>query len=152
MGVGSAWTEATPASVSKLNFMEVVSGTGAELAALDKSKHRLVACTSTGSGYTLDHVCLFSTDGTTAIDLLNIAAHTHTSASDGGDIVDVFRANPKFMDLILTKTNDLQSAQWNTTTVSTGTVSNDTDGTTGERSIKLLTGATSGGAETIYYP
>jgi hypothetical protein len=152
MGLGSPYTEATPVSVSKINFMELVSGTGAELAALDKSKHRLVSCTSTGSGYTLDHVYLFSTDGTTAIDLSNIASHTHTSSSDGGDIVDVFRANPKFMDLILTKTNDLDKANWIQTVTSTGSIANDTDGTTGERSIKLLTGATSGSGSTISYP
>jgi hypothetical protein len=43
-------------------------------------------------------------------------------------------------------------AQWNQAVTSTGTIEDNTDGTSGARSIKLLTGATSGATSTIYYP
>jgi len=157
MTTGSAWTNTTPASVSKLNFMEIVSGTGTELAALDKTKHRLVTCTSTGSGFTLDHVYLFSTDGTTAIDL-GIIDHTHSGTGDGGKFINIFLGSPKVFDLILTKATDLYEANWASavywirTVTSTGTVENKTDGTTGERSIRLRTNGTSGATATISYP
>ncbi len=146
---GDPHTETTPESVSKLNFMTLISGTGAELAALDKSKFRLATCTSTGSGFTLNHVYITSTDATTWIDISSMAAHTHTSSSDGGDIVDVIIANPNFFDLCLTGTSDLKKAQWTETIVTTGTI---TDEGTGERDILLSTGTTSGGAATIQYP
>jgi len=152
MPLGDEWTSIIPGSVAKLNGMTVTYGTGDYLAGLDKTKHKLVVCTSTGSGLTINHVYLASADGTTWIDLSGIITHTHSSSSDGGTLVELFIANPKFMDLSLTKTNDLLKAQWIQTVTSTGTIADDTDGTTGERSIKLLTGATSGSGSTISYP
>jgi len=152
MSLGDEWTDLTSGSSAKLNGMTVTYGTGAYLASLDKTKHKLLVCTSTGSGFTLDHAYLCSTDGTTAIDLSQVFAHTHSTSTDGGILADIFKANPKFMDLSLTKTDDLLKAQWIETVTSTGTVANDTDGTSGERSIKLLTGATSGSGSTISYP
>jgi hypothetical protein len=159
MTIGSAWTETTPASVSKLNFMELVSGTGAELAALDKTKHRLVTCTSTGSGFILDHVYLFSTDGTTSLDITASLPHNHGSDTTGGFYIDILRdGNPSFVDLWLTKATDLYEASWaspvywNKTVTSTGTVENFTDGTTGERAIRLRPNGTSGSGSTINYP
>jgi len=146
MSLGDSWGT-TEGSTSKLNKMTVPSGTGDYLQTLDKSKHKLVVCTSTSGGLTINHVYLASADATTWIDLADIVG---TSGST--DVINIFIGDPKFYDLMLTKTNDLQSAQWIGTAVSSGTVANDTDGTTGERSIKLLTGATSGGAYTISYP
>jgi hypothetical protein len=152
MGLGDEWTSIVSGSVAKLNGMTVTWGTGAYLSGLDKTKHKLIVCTSTGSGLTVDHVYLADSTGTTWLDLTSIAAHTHSSSSDGGILSSIFTANPKIMDISLTKTQDLKKAQWIETVTSTGTVADDTDGTTGERSIKLLTGATSGSGSTISYP
>jgi hypothetical protein len=152
MSMGDAYSEKTVYSASKSNKTSVISGTGAYLAALDKTKHKLVAATSTSDGYTLDHLYLYTEDGTSKIDLLSVQSHDHTSADTGGILETVFSNNPSLCDLWLTKTNDLMKAQWNQTVTSTGTIVDDTDGTSGERSIKLLTGATSGSGSTISYP
>ncbi len=159
MSVGIPWTESTPGSVSKLNFTGIISGTGAELAALDKTKHTLVRCTSTGSGFTLDHVYLFSNDGTTSIDLTSVLEHTHEDSSTGGSLVSLqMGANADITDLMLTKTTDLYEANWAApvywirTVTSTGSVENKIDGTTGEHSIRLRPNGTSGSGATISYP
>ena len=149
MSLGDEWTSITPGSTSKLNTMTVTWGTGAYLAGLDKSKHKLVVCTATGSGLTIDHVYVADSTSTTWIDLADIVG---TGGGGAGQVINTFIGDPKFFDLMLTKTNDLLKAQWIQTLVSSGTITDDTDGTTGERSIKLLTGATSGGAATISYP
>lgn len=152
MSLSGPWDNTTPASQSKKNLTSVISGTGGTLAALDKTKFKILVCTSTGSGLTVDHVYLCNAAGDALVDLTQVAAHSHSGSSDGGNLVDMFRDNPTYADLMLTRTNDLQKAQWNQTLVTSGTITDDTDGTTGERSIKLLTGATSGGASTIAYP
>ena len=151
-GIEGPWSTTTEGSASKLNKMTVVSGSGTDLATLTKSEHGLWRCTATGSGFTINHLYLISADGTSAIDVSSIAEHAHTSTSTGGTLLDIYRGNPKFLDLALTKTDDLKKAQWNETIVTTGTITDTTDGTTGERSIKLATGTTSGGAATITYP
>jgi len=156
LSLSGPYDNAEPASVAKVNKTNVITMDGADLATLDKTKFRIVTCTATGSGFTIDHVYLFSTDGTTAIDLSAGAAHTHSSASDGGEVIKIFESNPTACDLWLTKTTDLDvsgaSTTWIETVTSTGSTANDTDVTTGERSIKLLTGATSGSGSTISYP
>jgi len=154
MGLGDAWTSTTAGSVTKLNTSTIIWGSGEYLQTLDKTKHKVVVCTETSSGLTIDHVYLADSLGETWIDLSTVAAHTHSSGTDGGDLTTVFIANPKFFDLSLTKSSDLitSGTTWLKTLVSTGTITDDTDGTSGERSIKLLTGATSGGAATISYP
>ena len=149
--MGVPWSR-TPSSDAKLNYMEIISGTGAELAALDKTKHTLVRCTSTGSGFTIDRVYLFSADGTTAIDLSGLIDHTHTGEGDGGRLAEITGHNQDSIDLLLTKTDDLKKAQWIETVTSTGTIEDNTDGTTGERAIRLRTNGTSGATATISYP
>jgi hypothetical protein len=151
-GNGGPWLTTTPASTARENLTSVISGSGADLAGLTKSEYALFRCTSTGSGFTVNHLYLISADGTSAIDVSSIASHTHSSSSDGGSILDIMRSNPKYLELSLTKTQDLKKAQWNETITSTGSGTDTTDGTTGERSIKLASGATSGGAYTIQYP
>jgi len=150
--VGGPWADTTPGSASKMNRVTIISGSGADLATLDKDEHVLAKCTSTGSGFTLNHVYQTSADGTSWIDISSTAAHTHSSTAEGGGLVQIYAANSKFLDLALTKTQDLKKAQWIETIVTTGSITDTTDGTTGERSIKLATGATSGGAATITYP
>ena len=145
MSLGNEWDNITPASASKLNGVTLTYGTGAYLATLDKTKHKLLVCTSTGSGYTLDHLYLCTTDGTNAIDI------TPLSSIDI-NLIEVLYSNPEVIDLLLTKTDDLKKAQWIEAITSTGVISDDTDGTTGERSIKLDSGATSGASAQISYP
>ena len=154
MSVSTPYTETTPGSVSRMNRTTVITDTGANLSVLDKTKHKIVACSSTGSGYTLDHAYLFTEDGTTAIDLRTLAAHTHTSSADGGDIGSLYSAEPNvyYTDLLMSKTDDLKKAQWIEAITSTGVITDDTDGTTFERSIKLDSGATSGASAQISYP
>jgi hypothetical protein len=153
MGNQAAWLN-TPHSDSRMNMVTAIPNTGTVLAALDKTKHKLLICTASGSGLILDHVYLCNEAGDALIDITTGAPHTHSSSTDGGELVNLFIANSKFFDLSLTKTNDLitSGTTWNKSITSTGTIADDTDGTTGERSIKLLTGATSGSGSTITYP
>jgi hypothetical protein len=145
-------------SDSRMNRMTNIPNTGTALAALDKTKHGILICTASGSGLIKDHVYLCNADGDALIDLSAGAAHTHTSSTTGGELMDIFIANPRFMQLDLTKTTDLYEASWTTpvywirTVTSTGSVENKTDGTTGERSIRLRPNATSGSGATISYP
>jgi hypothetical protein len=145
MGIGDAWLK-TAFSDAKGNKMTIISGTGAYLAGVTKANHTLLVCTSTGSGFTINHVYLCNADGTTVTDLADIVG------SGGASVIDLFIPDPKFYDLMLTKTNDLDRANWIQTTTSTATIANDTDGSDFSRSIKLLTGATSGSGATISYP
>ena len=137
MSVSDAWTSSDPASVARKNRTSVITDTGTNLAALDKLKHKIVTCSSTGSGFTLDHAYLFTEDGSSAIDLSAEQSHVHNSSTTGGELINIFASNPTFFDLSLTKTDDLLKAQWIETVTGTGSIENNTDGTTGERSIRL---------------
>src|SRR4030095_6608579 len=86
-------------SDNRMNRMTNIPNTGAVLAALDKTKHGLLICTQSGSGLIVDHVYLCNAAGDALIDLSSGAAHTHSSSPDGGDFINIFAANPKFMDL-----------------------------------------------------
>lgn len=141
-----------PHSDSRLNKMTVPILTGAEIAALNKALHRLVICRSTGSGFTVDHLYMANTAADAWIDVTSTASHDHSSSTQGGTIDAIFRGNPLYCDLWLTKTDDLKKAQWIETVTSTGTVEDSTDGTTGERSIRLRPNGTSGSGSTISYP
>jgi len=158
MSISDAWDETKPGSSTRLNKMTIVTDSGTDLASLDKTKHKIVACDSTGSGFTLDHAYLFTADGTTAIDLVGTSAHTHNSSTDGGSLLNIYDANPAIIDLWVTKPTDLYEATWatpvywNKAVTSTGSVENATDGTTGERSIRLRPNGTSGSGATISYP
>jgi len=152
MSLTDSWTQGTPGSSSRINKQLIISDTGTNLAALNKANIRAVRCTATGSGLTVNHFYIVNAALDAFIDVSASGSHTHTSSADGGSLIDIFESNPKFMDLALTKTDELDKAKWIETLVTTGTTANDTDGTTGERSLKLLTGATSGGAATLGYP
>jgi len=138
--------------------MTNIPNTGTNLAALDKTKHGLLICTADGSGLIKDHVYLCTADGTSLIDLLSISAHRHGSSTDGGEFMEIFWRNSTLYDLQLTKTTDLYEANWAApvywirAVTSTGSVENKTDGSTGERSIRLRPNATSGSGSTISYP
>jgi len=147
-----AWAK-TVLSDARLNRMTVIPNSGINLAALDKTLHGLLICTADGGSLTKDHVYLCSADGTTLIDISGTSSHTHSSSTDGGSIIDIYKATPKIQDLNLIKTNDLDKANWIASAVTgTGSVENKTDGTTGERSIRLRPNATSGSQAQISYP
>jgi hypothetical protein len=151
-GLAGPWTDQTDGSVAKLNLMMVISGPGADLAALPKSQHVLMKCTLDGGGLVKDHVYQTSTDATSLIDVTGIASHTHSSNATGGTLVDIFRGNSKLNDLSLTRTTDLKKASWIETAFTGGTAEDTIDGTTGERSIRLRTNATLAAAYTLQYP
>ena len=46
MSVSDPWAETTPGSATRLNKMTVITEDGTTLAALDKTKHKPVVCTS----------------------------------------------------------------------------------------------------------
>ncbi len=152
MSVSTPWTNSTPASTARNNKVTIISDTGTNLAALDKTKHRAVFCTATGGGLTVNHLYLVNAAQDAFIDLGVVASHTHTSSTDGGSFIDIIVANPKAFILGLTKTDELLKANWIQTVTSTGVITDDTDGTTLERSVKLDSGATSGASATISYP
>ncbi len=158
MSLGGIYTTSTQDSAAKKNLFGVVSGTGAYLASLDKSKITLAFCTSTGSGLTVDHIYVVSADNTTFIDLRTLASHNHSGSTSGGVYEDIKINSPDILDLMLTKTTDLYEASWASpvywikAVTSTGSVENKTDGTTGERSIRLRPNGTSGSGATISYP
>jgi len=152
MSVSTPWTNSTPASSARNNRTGVITDTGANLASLDKTKHKIVTCSSTGSGYTINHAYLFHEDGTNQTDLMQTDVHAHSDSTNGGAAIDILMNNPKLFILTLTKTDELLKANWIQTVTGTGSIEDKTDGTTGERSIRLRPNATSGSGSTISYP
>ena len=140
----------TPHSDTRMNRMTNIPNTGAVLATLDKTKFGLFICTQDGSGLLKDNIYFCNAAGDSLIRVANQVL--------GGGIATTFQGEPKFFDLSLTKTTDLYEANWAAplywirTVTSTGSVENKTDGTTGERSIRLRPNATSGSGATISYP
>src|SRR6188474_3086279 len=153
MSLTDSWGAATPASQTKKNLTSVISGTGAYLASLDKTKHKVLVCTDSGSGFIEDHAYLCTADGLSVIDISDVGLHYHSpGTTDGGDLIDVYSVNWTVTDLFLSRVTDLQKANWIQTVTSTGTIEDATDGTTGERSIRLRPNGTSGSGSTISYP
>lgn len=129
--------------------MTVPSGAGDDLAGLNKELHKLIVCTEDGSGLLKDHVYCANAEADAWIDISVTGSHTHSGDNDGGSILNIFAGNPLFADTGAVFMHNIDKARWVETVVSTGTSANDTDGSTGELSFKLLTGATSGGAATL---
>jgi hypothetical protein len=148
-GLWGPWTDSTPSSFSKNNGMDVISGTGSDLATLDKTKHRAVFCTADGGGLLRDHYYLVNAAADAFIDISSTAAHTHSATSDGGSLVNIYSANPLFADTGALFMHNIDVAKWVKTNTTTGDTTNDTDGTTGELSMKQSSGATSGASTTI---
>jgi hypothetical protein len=149
MSLGDSWSNTTPASSSKLNVTNVISGTGAYLATLDKTRHKIFVCTSTGSGFTVNHVYLCNIDGLSVTDITDVDVHTHSGSSSGGGYDNIIRANMNIFDTgAYLLTNPFKS-KWVEDVSVTGVITDHTDGTTFERSIKLDTGATSASTASI---
>lgn len=155
MGLGDAWTEATAGSAAKLNVSTVVFGSGAYLATLNKQLHKILVCTSTGSGFTLDHVYLCSFDGTQALDLSDVNEHSHTDSSTGGAFENVLWNNTDTMDSGLFGLTNLtadSTGMYRQSVSGTGAHTTQTDGTTAERYIQADTGGTVSSTTSIHTP
>ena len=151
MSLSGEWDDQTAGSHSKLNLMTTISDTGDNLELLDKTKVRLVFCTanSTGDNLLKDHTYTVNADADAFIDVTATGSHNHTGTSDGGSLIDMFSGNPLFADTGAVFMHNIDKARWVETVTSTGSTANDTDGTTGELSFKLSSGATSGAAATL---
>lgn len=146
MSAASAWNDQTPGSVSRMNLMDVVSGTGAYLASLDYSKHKILVCTSTGSGFIIDHVYLCETDGSGVIDISSSIAHNHSGPTEGGYLSKVFAASPEQVDTQTQFMFHIKKADFTETITSTGTTADVTSGVNfdGQTVTRVASGATSG--------
>jgi len=152
MSLGNAWENITPASTSKMNTSTVVYGSGTYLESLDKTKHKIFVCTSSGGALLVNHIYLCSADGLSLIDVSQVEAHTHSSgAGQGGLITNIDIAVPEHIDLLLTKTTDVVKASWIQTVTGTGTIEDNTDGSS-IRNVRLRPNATSASGATISYP
>lgn len=148
-GLWGPWDDQTTGSFSKLNGMTVLSGTGDDLELLDKTKFRIVFCTADGGSLLKDHTYAVDTEAETFIDISSTGSHMHSGTNDGGGLLDIFSANPLFADTASYLMLNIDKARWVETVTSTGSTANDSDGTTGELSFKLSSGATSGAAATL---
>ena len=128
--------------------MTILSADGDDLETLDKTKFRIVFCTanSTGDSLLQDHLYAVDTAAEDFIDITAMASHTHSGSTQGGALIDIFTANPLFQDTGAYFMFNIDKARWLESVVTGGSTANDTDGSTGELSFKLSTGATSGAA------
>ena len=148
-GLGSPWSDSTVGSASRMNLQVCIVGPAADLALLDPTLFTLCKATTTGSGFTLDHVYVARTDGTGWDDISSAQPHTHTGNSDGGLLSDVEISNGQMVDTGARFMFAADKANWTESISSTGSVTNDTDGTTSEKSILLDSGSTSGSRSQI---
>lgn len=145
-GIRGPWDIATSGSPSKLNGMTIIYGVGADIAASDKTQVQYAFCTSTGSGFTVNHFYAVNAAQDAWLDISGAADHTHSGTGDGGELEPVFRDSPTFWDIYF-RADEMIKANWVQTVSSTGSIADDTTGN--ENSVKLLTGATSGSGSTI---
>src|SRR5262245_36212246 len=141
------YDDLTPDSFTKKNFMQVISGRGSDLngLTLNPKTYTLAFCTLSESGFIVNHLYLAKEDLTGWIDVTQLFAHTHSGSSDGGDFIDILRANPKEIDtgfMFMDKACSLLKSAFVETVSGTGSTADDT--TSNESSLKLATGATSG--------
>lgn len=146
MSSADAYDDSTPASVLRENLTGVISGTGTYLATLDYSKHKILVCTETGLGFTIDHVYLCEADGLGVVDISSSIPHTHTSSTDGGPLSDVFSSTIDYVDTGGLYMFNMLKADWVEVITSTGSTSESTSetGFTNHKVLKVSTGATSG--------
>jgi hypothetical protein len=151
MSVSTPWLNSTPASVARKNMTSVISDTGANMSAMDKTKFKIVFCTATGSGFTINHLYMTSADGTSWIDLSVTQDHYHSSVDDGGHYIRILMGNPEVLDLYLSQPIHFQDTEWNTTFTGTGSAEFDGGGGSSKPYIRLRPNGTSGSGSTISY-
>jgi hypothetical protein len=151
MSVSTPWLNSTPASVARKNMTSVISDTGANMSAMDKTKFKIVFCTATGSGFTINHLYMTSADGTSWIDLSVTQDHYHSSVDDGGHYIRILMGNPEVLDLYLSQPIHFQDTEWNTTFTGTGSAEFDGGGCSSKPYIRLRPNGTSGSGSTISY-
>ena len=149
MSSGSPWSTATPASVNRKNKTSVITLSGDDITALDKSLFKIVTCNEDGGDYLEHHTYYFGDDGTTVVDLTDLVSHNHTS-SDGGELIYIYTHNPETLDLHLIRPTDLIKANWNQTVTGTGSIE-DGGGGSSDPYIRLRPNGTSGSGSTISY-
>ena len=155
MGLGDEWTETTAGSASKLNQVTLTWGTGTYLAGLDKTKHKLAFCTATGSGLTINHLYVASTDGTEWLDLSDVNEHLHQDSASGGSFENVLVNNADVIDSGIFGVTNLtadSTGMYRQAVSGTGAHTTQTDGTTFERYIQADTGGTVSSTTSIHSP
>jgi hypothetical protein len=151
MSISTAWTNRTPASTARKNKMTVISDTGTNLTALDKSKHRVVFCTADGGEFLKDHTYTSNADADEWIDITDTPFHTHFDDGDGGSIFYLWDAHSQNFQVDFIKPTDWLKAQWVQTVTGTGTIE-DAEDASGVNYIRLRPNGTSGSSATIAYP
>lgn len=134
-GVLGPWLDTTAGSAVKLDGMTRISGAGVDLATLSPSIHKFLHCTASGSGFIVDHNYMANSTSDAYID-------EQTAGSTA--YITTIATNSKVIDTGGLFVFDVHVADWVASNTSTGTTTDDTDGTTGELSIKLAPGITSG--------
>ena len=155
MSLGDEWTETTAGSASKLNQVTITYGTGAYLSGLDKSKHKIVICTSTGSGFTVDHAYMANAAADEWLDLSDVDEHFHTDSTTGGAFGDMIANNFSVVDSGIIGLSNLTADStgfYRQAVTGTGAWSTQTDGTTFERFMRASTGATNGSTLSTHTP
>ncbi len=144
------WTGQSPASTNRKNKTSVITDSGTNLTALNKTLYKIVTCNAAGGDFELDHVYYFSDDGATTVDLTELVEHDHGAGSAGGEFLYIQMANPQALELYLSRPTDMIKANWNQTVTGTGTIE-DGGGGTSKPYIRLRPNGTSGSGSTISY-
>ena len=153
-GLGDLWEDGDQSSVARNNIKNPVVGTGDYIQSLDLTKFKVAICTedSTDLELTEDHIYIVNAAQDALIDITDVTPHVHDSDAHGGKFFEIISSSYQYHDLELIRTDDLKKAQWIETVTGTGSIEDATDGTTGERSIRLRPNGTSGSGATISYP
>lgn len=147
-GVLGPWLDQTAASATKLNGMMRISGTGADLSTLSPSVHKFLYCTATGSGFTVEHNYKANAAGDAYLDE-NTGQTTSGGSGATVSYTTTIMTNSKVIDTGAWLNMDMEKAKFSESVSGTGAITDDLDGTTGEMSVKLATGATPGGRSAI---
>lgn len=148
MAIGdlTAWTDQTPGLAVRMNKAGVVSGSGTYLDNLDLKQFKLLHCTSDGGPYVKDHIYLVKGDGTGVLDIGGIADHYHSSSGDGGSSIEIEMGMAEHIHGYSSMSHNLPIADWTQTVSGTGSTTEQTSSSefTNNKTLKLLTGSTSG--------
>ncbi|HTH23135.1 MAG TPA: hypothetical protein VL854_13030 [Nitrososphaeraceae archaeon] len=134
---GNVWDNTIVVSKTKLNQMNIISGTSAYLAGLSNVVNQVHLPQDTGSGYIAYN--LFAWDGATDQNLSN-PKHGHAGNTSGGDFQNIVFQNSKVMDTLRLYHYRPLIADWAITNDAGNTTAE--DATTDPDSIKTTMAAT----------